>query len=120
MNQRIIAFVDDLFFVAKIRGAAQHANAEVEFPRTADAFFEAARVNPPVLIIFDLHARAFDPFAVAAKIKADETLRGIPLVAFYSHVQTELQRQSQRAGIDRAMPRSIFTKHLPQILEGKY
>ncbi len=120
MNRRIIAAVDDLIFAAKIRGTAQHLNVNVEFPRSADALVESARGNRPPFIIFDLHAQAFNPFALAQTLKADEELRDIPLIVFYSHVQTELQRQAREAGFNRAMPRSVFSKHLPEILEGKF
>lgn len=120
MNRRIIAAVNDMFFAAKIRGTAQHLDINVEFPRSADALIKSARVHHPPLIIFDLHAQAFDPFALAEQLKIDESLCYIPLVAFYSHVLTELQRQAREAGFDRVMPRSVFSKHLPEILEGNF
>lgn len=120
MNHRIIAAVDDLIFAAKIRGTAQHLDINVEFPRSADALIQSARGNRPPLIIFDLHAQAFDPFALAQTLKADEELRDIPLGAFYSHVQTELSRRAKEAGFNRVMPRSVFNKHLPEILQGEF
>ncbi|MBV9211197.1 MAG: hypothetical protein JOZ52_11235, partial [Acidobacteria bacterium] len=44
----------------------------------------------------------------------------IPLVGFFSHVQTELQRRGAQAGYDRILPRSAFSKNLPQILTGEF
>ena len=35
-----------------------------------------------------------------------------------TEVQTELQRAAEAAGFDRVIPRSAFTKHLPEILSG--
>ena len=59
-----------------------------------------------------------DPIDLAKRLKADERLRAIPLLGFFSHVQTEFQRQAEEAGFDRVMPRSVFTKSLALILQG--
>jgi hypothetical protein len=34
-------------------------------------------------------------------------------------VQTALQQRAEESGFDRVMPRSVFTKRLAEILEGK-
>ena len=120
MKRRVIAAVDDIFFAAKIRAAAEHTGVPVEFPRSADGLLESARAAAPDLFILDLHARRADPFALARELKADERLRPIPIVAFFSHVQTELLERAQEAGIDRVMPRSAFTKNLADILQGNF
>ena len=119
MNRRVLAAVSDMLFASKIRGTAEHLNVTVEFARGADALFDAAKTEVPSLIILDLHATHLDPFALASRLKADDQLRGVPIVAFFSHVQTELQRRAAEAGVDHILPRSIFTKRLPEILRGE-
>jgi len=119
MNRRVLAAVSDMLFASKIRGTAEHLNVTVEFARGADALFDAAKTDVPSLIILDLHATHLDPFALAARLKADDQLRGVPIVAFFSHVQTELQRRAAEAGVDHILPRSIFTNRLPEILRGE-
>jgi CheY-like chemotaxis protein len=118
MNRRVLAAVGDMIFASKIRGTAEHLNVTVEFARSEDGLFDAAKSEVPSLIILDLHATQLDPFALAVRLKADEQLRGVPVVAFFSHVETELQRRAVEAGIDRVLPRSAFTKRLPEILSG--
>ena len=118
MANKIIAAVDDLFFASKIRGTAEHLGVSVSFPRAIETLIEAALSEPPALIICDLHATRIDPIDLAKRLKADERLRGIPLLGFFSHVQTEFQRQAEEAGFDRVMPRSVFTKSLALILQG--
>ena len=118
MSKSVIAVVDDMFFASKIRAVAEHLGLEVRFARGADEVLEAARVDAPSLIIADLHARKCDPFNLAEQLKGDEALRGVPLLGFFSHVQTELQRRAQLSGYDRVMPRSTFSKNLAEILEG--
>jgi chemosensory pili system protein ChpA (sensor histidine kinase/response regulator) len=119
MTRPVIAAVDDIFFASKIRAVAEHLGIKVRFARTTDEALEAARRDQPSLIIADLHAQKCDPFSLAEQLKADETLRAVPLVGFFSHVQTELQQRAKQAGYDRVMPRSFFSKHLPEILENK-
>jgi CheY-like chemotaxis protein len=119
MKRRVLVAVDDLFFAAKIRATAEHLGVEVSFPRSLDALVEAARDGAPALVIVDLHLQRYDPFAVAPRLKGVEALRETPLVGFFSHVQVELQRRARDAGFDHILPRSAFTKRLPEILRGQ-
>ena len=116
MNRYVIAVVEDLFFASKIRGTAEQVGVSVNFPRSLDAVMEVALRDQPKLIICDLHSQKVDPIELAKQLKADDRLRSIPLLGFFSHVQTELQRQAEEAGFDRVMPRSAFTRTLPEIL----
>ena len=120
MNRRVLAAVDDLFFASKIRGTAEQLNVIVEFAKKADTLFDLAKTEVPALIILDLNSERLDPLNLAARLKADEQLRGIPLIGYLSHVQTELQRIAEEAGVDRVLPRSAFTKYLPEILKGEF
>jgi len=119
MNRYVIAVVDDLFFASKIRGTAEQVGVEVRFARTIDAVLQAAREDQPALIIADLHSQKCDPIEMAKRLKSDEELCSIPLLGFFSHVQTELQSQAEQAGFDRVLPRSAFTRDLPAILSGR-
>ena len=116
MNRYVIAVVEDLFFASKIRGTAEQVGVSVNFLRSLDAVMEVALRDQPKLIICDLHSQKIDPIELAKQLKADDRLRSIPLLGFFSHVQTELQRQAEEAGFDRVMPRSAFTRTLPEIL----
>ena len=117
MSRYVLAAVDDIFFASKIRGTAEQLGLEVSFTKSADAAIEKARETRPQLIIADLHSTKCDPFNLAEQLKADEQLRDIPLIGFYSHVQTELQKRAELSGFDRVMPRSAFSKNLAEILK---
>jgi PleD family two-component response regulator len=116
MSQHVIAAVDDMFFASKIRAVADHLGVSLSFPRSAENLLEQARTHLPALIIFDLHSQRFEPFVTAPALKQEKDLQSVPLVGFFSHVQTDLQRRATDAGFDRIMPRSTFTKHLAEIL----
>ena len=114
MSRVVIAVVDDMFFASKIRAAAEAVGVEVGFPRSKEALVEKAREAR--LILVDLHNQRLDAVELATELKADEQLRAIPLVGFFSHVETELQRKALAAGFDRVLPRSAFARDLPKIL----
>lgn len=116
MSQTVISVVDDMFFASKIRAVAEAASTAISFPRSMEAVVSKARETKPGLIVVDLHNQRIDPVALARELKADEELRGIKLLGFFSHVQTELQRNAIAAGFDQVIPRSVFARDLAEIL----
>ncbi|HWP55495.1 MAG TPA: response regulator [Pyrinomonadaceae bacterium] len=118
MTKNIIAVVDDIFFASKIRGTAEQVGVAVAFARSADGVSEIIQQQAPSLIICDLHSQKINPIELAKSLKAKEGTRDIPLLGFFSHVQTELQRRAQDAGFDRVIPRSAFATNLVEILRG--
>jgi|SRR4030095_11467027 CheY-like chemotaxis protein len=119
MSRNVIAVVDDLFFASKIRGTAEALGVTVSFPRHADGVKEVIQRNSPALIICDLHSQKLDLLDLARSLKTDLSTRDVPLLGFFSHVQTELQRAAEEAGFDRVIPRSLFSKNLAAILSGE-
>lgn len=119
MTRTVIAAVDDMFFAAKIRAAALHLGITLRSMRNPEQLLNAARESNPDLIIVDLHAQTLDPIALARTLKSDEQLKSIPLLGFFSHVQTELQREAVVAGFDEVVPRSVFSRDLGEILAGE-
>ena len=118
MTRTISAAVDDMFFAAKIRATAEALGVSIKFYRQTDGLVAAAGEHSPDLIIVDLHNEKLDPIALARELKANEKSRAIPLLGFFSHVQTDLQRQAIEAGYDQVIPRSVFSRDLGKILEG--
>jgi CheY-like chemotaxis protein len=114
MNRKVIAVVDEMFFASKIRAAAEALGVEISFPRSKESLVEKAREAN--LILVDLHNQKVDAVELATELKANEELREIPLIGFFSHVETELQRNALAAGFDRVLPRSAFSRDLPNIL----
>ena len=119
MKRRVLAAVDDIFFLSKIRGTAESLGVEFDSARSVESAIEKARANRPDLIIADLHSERCDPFALARNLKDDVDLRDVPLLGFFSHVQTELRDRALASGFDRVLPRSAFTQLLPELLAGE-
>jgi len=119
MTRAIIAVVDDLFFASKIRGTGEQVGVRVHFAKSIETAQSKARDEAPALVVVDLNAGCCDAVELARAFKGDDNLAAIPLLGFFSHVQTELQQAALSAGFDNVIPRSAFTKNLAEILEGK-
>ena len=118
MTRTVIAAVDDMLFISKIRATAEHLGVDVRFARNSDALLASAREIKANLIIVDLHAQKINPIALATALKSDPELQAIELLGFFSHVETDLMREATKAGYDRVMPRSAFSNDLASILAG--
>jgi CheY-like chemotaxis protein len=115
----ILAAVDDLVFVSKIKAAAQSLGIELAFARNFDDVIAASRVRAPRLVLADLHSEAIRPFTMAEMLKNDPELRSVRLIGFFSHVDTALRARALEAGFDVVMPRSSFFRQLPEVLSSK-
>ncbi|MGH9733363.1 MAG: response regulator [Candidatus Acidiferrales bacterium] len=109
----VLALVDDLFFQAKIMETAKHLGVTVRPCSTPEALLAEMEQNQPKLIIVDLNARS-SPIAALPKIQA--AANDATVIAFLSHVQTDLAQQARAAGCQRVMARSQFTRDLATIL----
>lgn len=110
---QIFALIDDLFFQAKLMETAKHSGVELKAFSSGDALLAAVNNNgAPKLVIVDLNARQAPVEAISELRSRDSQ---IPVVAFFSHVQTELAERGRRAGCSEVMPRSKFTRELPAI-----
>jgi DNA-binding NarL/FixJ family response regulator len=110
---RVAALIDDLFFQLKVAETAKQLGIEFKVASTPDALFTL--LEPPTkLVIVDLNSRN-QPVATIERLRA--TQKELRVVAFLSHVQTELAAQARAAGCLEVMPRSVFTQNLAAILQ---
>ena len=116
-NSRIFAFVDDLFFQAKIQETARKLNVKVEFVKGDKELGDKMEQNgdeKPSLIIFDLNNANAKPLSLIPKLKTK--LKKTSIIGFLSHVQGDLKQKAHEVGCDMVLPRSAFSQNLPQLL----
>jgi CheY-like chemotaxis protein len=118
MGRIVFAIVEDMFFAAKIRATAEASGVDVLFLRNQVALTEKAKEKKPDLILVDLHNQKVDAVSLARELKANDEFQNVRLLAFFSHVETELQRKALEAGFDQVVPRSVFSRDLSEILKG--
>lgn len=114
---RIFAYIDDLFFLAKINETARKLNLKVDFVKTDRDVLDAVEQSgeKPSLIIVDLNNLGVKPLSLIPKLKK-ELKKQTNIIGFVSHVQGDLKMKAQEAGCDMVLPRSAFSANLPQLL----
>lgn len=113
-----IVLIDDLFFHAKLHQTAKLTGVTLETVSTGEQFLKSAAANPSALLIVDLNARQGALEAVETLGKSAEPGNPRRVIAFLSHVQTDLAQKARAAGCEQVMPRSQFTQNLAEILRG--
>ncbi len=116
MAAKILAVVEDIFFLAKIQQTARQLGITVESV-APDALQEKLGQKVPSAILLDLNHRSGKAIAVLEGLKDNPASRSIPVVAFLSHVQTDLAQAARAAGCERVMARSAFSQQLPMLLQ---
>ena len=115
----ILAVLDDLMFMSKIKTTAGQLGVAVTFARSADAALTEMRKAAPSLVILDLNNARIDPLGIVSSMKQDPALAAIPTVGYASHVQTDVIDAARQAGVGDVMARSAFTQQLAEILRGQ-
>jgi hypothetical protein len=102
---RIAAIVPELMFASRIEAMLGGAGHEVSVVPSLEALDEQAA--QPELVIADLAET--DP----------DRLRGreAPVLGFYSHVDVELRRRAEAAGIELIVPRSRMAREMPALVD---
>jgi hypothetical protein len=101
---RVAAFVPDLLFGSRVQGDLQAVGHEVVLAHSPAALSDA--LTGANALVVDLTAEAPQRIeAVGGLIPA-----GLPVLAFYSHVETEVRDLGRRAGFDLVVPRSRMAR----------
>ena len=96
---RVALLCPDLLFGSKLRGALSVAGHEVVAPD-----------DPADVQVVDLTS---DPEERLGAARTGE----LPTLAFYSHVEVDVRRQAEEAGVDRVVPRSRMAREAAALVE---
>jgi hypothetical protein len=99
---RIAALVGDLMLASRVRTSLEASGHEVE--QDTDLPDELDGVD---LVVADLDAVGPERLGEL----------GVPVVGFYSHVDVEMKKRAEEAGLALAIPRSRMVRELPELVE---
>lgn len=119
MSHKVLALISDMFFAIKVEQTAKLAGVPLILMHSAESLMEAMKKEQPSLLIIDLNFDAQKSIEVIKASRLEPNRDPTKIVAFLSHVQTDLANLAKRAGADVVLPRSAFSKNLPEILKGK-
>jgi CheY-like chemotaxis protein len=111
----VIAVVDDLMFLSRIREAARGAGVEIRSARTPKEVLEAAR-DGGRLVLVDADSSRLPWAAAVSALRAEGSLAAVTVVAFLGHVHVDHAEAARRAGANRVIPRGAFVQELPRLL----
>jgi hypothetical protein len=111
MTKSIVACLEDLFFRSKIDATARHLNVPVRYTNTAGLAAAIAEGGVAAALV-ELSPDALESIR---KIRAG-TGKNFPIVGFLSHVDRELAKAAEEAGVTQVMARSQFSETLPDLL----
>jgi CheY-like chemotaxis protein len=115
-EQRILALVDDLLFGSRIEGALGAAGYAVRsVPVTTEAA-EIAREWRPDAVVVSFGVPFRDWEGAIRAVRAEPTLRDIPVLAFGPHVDTAGRAAAVAAGATRVVTNGAFFNRMPAIV----
>jgi uncharacterized protein YbjT (DUF2867 family) len=101
---RVVAFIPDLLFGSNVIGSLTAAGHEPVLVGRAEEL--AGALDGADVLVVDLTAE------VPARLEAVGPLlgRGVPALAFFSHVETDVRAEATTAGFDLVVPRSRMAR----------
>jgi hypothetical protein len=97
---RVALLCPDLLFGSRLRSALAGAGHEVVEPG-----------SPADVLVVDLTADVDERIAAAVGT-------GLPTLAFYAHVEQDVRRRAEGAGMERVVPRSRMAREAAALVEG--
>ena len=116
MPDEVLVLADDLFFSSKIASTARLCSVPARLLNTPRELLQNADPKRVKLIIIDLNGRTTEPVRAIEELRGSSAGDAVPILAFFSHVQTELAEQARKAGANWILPRSAFSARLAGIL----
>ena len=111
--KQVVAVIDDLFFMAKVKDAATAAGMGIAFAKSRQDAAERCAAGG-CLAVVDLNAAKFSPVELIPELKA----KGATVIAFLSHVNNELRLKALEAGADEVLARSAFAQNINAMFRG--
>jgi DNA-binding NarL/FixJ family response regulator len=114
------ALLQDLFFRSRIEATADAAGVPVAVSGTVEELLEKMGCSGGGAVLVDLGGGADASDGTPSAIDAIRTLKRLSeppaIVAWGSHVDVEAFEAARAAGADRVLPRSAFSRRLPELL----
>ncbi len=117
MSRRVLAAVNNLFFVGKLQSAAKQASVELTFASSEDNLLEKARGGAE-LIVLDLGDLEMDAVEAIKKLRSSPETANVPMLGFVRHTDPGRAEQARQAGCEKVMARSEFSAQLVDLLRG--
>jgi hypothetical protein len=111
---RIALLCPDLMFGSRVEEALRAAGHDVTRYDGED-MARAGVVEADALVV-DLTAEEFDAATLIESMRMGRELEGVATVGFYPHVQQDVRRRADEAGVDVVVPRSRMAREAAAVV----
>lgn len=100
-----------------LRTMAIHSGYEVSEAADGASAIEAARLDPPDLILLDIRMPGLDGYAALAVLRKDVRLRAVPVVAVTAHAMGGDREKGLEAGFDEYLAKPVGLRQMRALFE---
>jgi PleD family two-component response regulator len=115
-NKSIWVAVSDLFFYTKIRDALRQ-DYTLERMRGLQEIAKRASGERPSAMILNLNEDTFDAFQAVSEIKAQDSLKSIPILAFANHEEVDAWKRAKELGVNKIVSRNEFSSRTRALVD---
>jgi CheY-like chemotaxis protein len=118
MRKRILVVDDNIVNLKLASDMMEHEGYVVDRAIDAETALEAIAMNRPDLILMDLALPGMDGLALTRHLRAQDSTKGIPVVALTAFAMKRDEERALEAGCDAYIVKPIDTRSLPALLAG--
>jgi PleD family two-component response regulator len=117
-NQKtILVGVTDIFFYTKVRDALMAKGYKIERARTQQDIADKASTMSPSAFILNMNDETLNAFQALETLKADASLKSIPILAFANHEEVDTFNRARTLGVTKIVSRNEFSARLKDLVE---
>ena len=113
---RALVLTADLLFGSNVQAMLGGAGYEVVLAGGEDGLREALLAAPAQVVVADLTDHELQGVQIVAELREEGFLAGVPLLAYYSHVEPGVRDLAEAEGFDLVVPRSRMAREGAQLV----
>ena len=113
----ILVAVTDIFFYTKVRDALMAKGYKIERARTQQDIAEKASSATLSAFIVDMNDERLNAFQALETLKADASMKTIPILAFANHEEVDTFHRAKALGVTKIVSRNEFSSRLKDLVE---
>jgi len=116
-QKTILVGVTDIFFYTKVRDALMAKGYKIERARTQQDIADKASATIPSAFILNMNDETLNAFQALESLKADASLKTIPILAFANHEEVDTFNRARTLGVTKIVSRNEFSARLKDLVE---
>jgi PleD family two-component response regulator len=116
-RKTVLVAVSDIFFYTKVRDALRPRGYQLERVRTQDEVAAKAATLHPAAMILNMNDLALNAFQALERLKEDQRLKTIPILAFANHEEVETWKRAKELGVSKIVSRNEFSARTRELVE---